>query len=170
MNMPVRLMLVLGAGLIAALPAAAQQLYKYVGPDGKVQYSDRPPPDGQKAEKVTGSRLSSVPGAPVAAANTDAAKSDAAKSTAPKTSAEQDQAYRQRRMEADEKAKKDAKAAQDQQVQAEACTNARRELAGMQSGARVARLNEKGERIFLDDAGVQGEVTRMEREIAAGCK
>ena len=111
-----------------------------------------------------------MPGAPVAAANTDAAKSDAAKSTAPKTTAEQDQAYRQRRMEADEKAKKDEKVAQDQQVQAETCANARRELAGMQSGARVARLNEKGERIFLDDAGVQGEVTRMEREIAAGCK
>jgi Domain of unknown function (DUF4124) len=169
MNTPVRLALVLGAAAIAALPAAAQQLYKYVGPDGKVQYSDRPPPDGRKAEKVTSSRLSSVPGAPVAAANTDAAKSDAAKS-APKTPAEQDQAFRQRRLEQEEKAKKDEKAAQEQQAKAESCANARRELAGMQSGARVARLNEKGERVFLDDAGIQGEISRMERDIAAGCK
>lgn len=165
MNMPVRLVLVLGAGLIAALPVAAQQLYKYVGPDGKVQYSDRPPPDGRKAEKVTSSRLSSVPGAPVAAANTDAAKA-----SAPKTPAEQDQAFRQRRLEQDEKAKKDDKLAQEQQMKADSCANARRELAGMQSGARVARLNEKGERVFLDDAGTQNEVARMEREIAAGCK
>jgi len=170
MKLPMRLVLVLGAGLIAALPAAAQQLYKYVGPDGKVQYSDRPPPDGRKAEKVTGSRLSSVPGAPVAAASTDAAKSDAAKASAPKTAAEQDQAFRQRRLDQEEKAKKDEKLAQEQQIQAESCANARRELAGMQSGARVARLNEKGERVFLDDAGTQSEIARMEREIAAGCK
>src|SRR5262245_23802147 len=71
MKTPVRLVLLLGATLIAALPAAAQQLYKYTGPDGKVQYSDRPPPDGRKAEKVTSSRLSSGPSTPVAAANTD---------------------------------------------------------------------------------------------------
>ena len=168
MNTPVRLALVLGAALIAALPAAGQQLYKYVGPDGKVQYSDRPPPDGRKAEKVTNSRLGSVPGSPVAAASTDAAKGDAAK--APKTPAEQDQAFRQRRIEQDEKAKKDEKAAQEQQARAETCAAARRELAGMQSGARVGRINEKGERVFLDDSQVQGEISRMEREIAAGCK
>ena len=165
MNTPVRLVLVLGAAAIAALPAAAQQLYKYTGPDGKVQYSDRPPLDGRKAEKVTSSRLSSVPGAPVAAAN-----SDAAKSTASKTAAEQDQAFRQRRIDAEEKAKKDEKLAQDQQQRAESCAGARRELAGLQSGARVARLNENGERVFLDDAGIQGEIARLEREIAGGCK
>ncbi len=170
MNTPVRLArvlaLVLGAAVIAALPAAAQQLYKYVGPDGKVQYSDRPPPDGRKAEKVTSSRLSSVPSGTAAAA----AGGDAAKSTAPKTAAEQDQAFRQRRIDAEEKAKKDEKLAQDQQQKTESCAGARRELAGLQSGARVARLNEKGEREFLDDAGIQGEITRLEREIAGGCK
>ena len=166
MNTPVRLVLVLGAALIAALPAAAQ-LYKYTGPDGKVQYSDRPPSDGRKAEKVTSSRVSSVPSGTTTAA---AASGDAAKSTAPKTAAEQDQAFRQRRIDAEEKAKKDEKLAQDQQQKTESCAGARRELAGLQSGARVARLNEKGERVFLDDAGIQGEITRLEREIGAGCK
>jgi len=162
-----RLVLALGAAALAALPAAGQQLYKYVGPDGKVQYSDRPPPDGQKAEKVTGSRLSSVgPGGTAAAA----ASGDAAKSSAPKTPAEQEQAYRQRKMEAEEKARKGEKVAQDQQQQAEACANARRDLAGVQSGARVARLNEAGERIFLDDAGVQNEISRLQRDVAANCK
>ena len=170
MKTPVRLALVLGAAVIAALPAAAQQLYKYVGPDGKVQYSDRPPPDGRKAEKVTGSRLSSVPGSPVAAASTDAAKGDAAKASAPKTPAEQDQAFRQRQIDAEQKAQKDAKLAQEQQQRDASCAAARRELAGMQSGARVSRLSEGGERVFLDDAGVQSEIARTEREIANGCK
>jgi hypothetical protein len=166
MNTPVRLVLALGVAALAALPVAAQQLYKYTGPDGKVQYSDRPPADGRKAEKVTSSRISSISTSPSAAAATG----DAAKSAAPKTAAEQDQAYRQRRAEAEEKAQKEAKLAQDQQLKAESCAGARRELAGLQSGARAARINENGERIYLDDGQVQGEVTRLQREIAVGCK
>ena len=166
MNALARLVFALGAATLAALPAAAQQLYKYVGPDGKVQYSDRPPADGRKAEKVTNSRIGSVgPGATAAAAS-----GDAAKSSTPKTPAEQEQAFRQRKMEADEKARKGEKVAQEQQQQAEACANARRDLAGVQSGARVARLNEAGERIFLDDSGVQGEISRLQRDVAANCK
>ena len=165
MNSLARLVLAVGVATLAASPAAAQQLYKYTGPDGKVQYSDRPPPGGQKAEKVTGSRVSSVgPGGAAAASG------DAAKSSAPKTAAEQEQAFRQRKMEAEEKAKKGEKVAQEQQQQAEACANARRDLAGVQSGARVARLNEAGERIFLDDAGVQNEISRLQRDVAANCK
>ena len=167
MNSLARLVLALGVATLAASPAAAQQLYKYVGPDGKVQYSDRPPPGGQKAEKVTGSRVSSVGSGGAAAA---AASGDAAKSSAPKTAAEQEQAYRQRKMEAEEKAKKGEKVAQEQQQQAEACATARRELSGVQSGQRVARLNEAGERIFLDDAGVQNEIARLQRDVAANCK
>lgn len=164
---PVRLVLVLGAVTLAALPAAAQQLYKYTGPDGKVQYSDRPPADGRKAEKVTSSRVTSVAsGAPSAAA----ASGDAAKSTTPKTAAEREQEFRQRKIDAEDKAKKDEKLALDQQQKAESCAGARRELAGLQSGARVARLNENGERIYLEDAQVQGEINRIQREIAVGCK
>jgi hypothetical protein len=163
----VRLVLALGAAALAAAPAVAQQLYKYTGPDGKVQYSDRPPVDGRKVEKVTSSRLSSVgTGAPAAAP----AGADAAKAVAPKTAAEQEQAYRQRRAEAEEKAQKEAKLAQDQQLKAESCAGARRELAGLQSGARAARINENGERIYLDDGQVQGEISRLQREIAVGCK
>lgn len=164
----VRLALALGAAALAALPAGAQQLYKYVGPDGKVQYSDRPPPDGRKAEKVTSSRISSVGPGPGGSAA--AASGDAAKASAPKTAAEQDQAFRQRRIDADDKAKKDEKLALDQQQKAESCAGARREIAGLQSGARAARMNENGERIYLDDAGVQSEVARLQREVAAGCK
>src|SRR5262245_52758599 len=112
---PVRLVLVLGGAALAALPVAAQQLYKYTGPDGKVQYSDRPPADGRKAEKVTSSRVSNVgSAAPTASA-------DAAKSTAPKTAAEREQEFRQRRIDAEDKAKKDEKLALDQRQKAESC-------------------------------------------------
>lgn len=165
MRLSARCLSAVAAALLLAAPAAAQQLYKYVGPDGRVQYSDRPPASGQKAEKITGSRISSV--GPGGAAG---AGSDAARVGAPKTPAEQEQAFRQRRIEAEEKAKKDEKLAQEARAKEESCAGARRELAGLQSGARVARLNDQGERIFLEDDQIQQEIARIQREIAVGCK
>jgi hypothetical protein len=165
MNQLARCLPALAVAALLAAPAGAQQLYKYVGPDGRVQYSDRPPLSGQKAEKITGSRIGSVGPGPTASTAPDAAKA-----SAPKTPAEQEQAFRQRRIEAEEQAKKDEKLAQDNRAKEDSCAGARRELAGLQSGARSARLNEQGERIFLEDDQIQQEIARIQREIAIGCK
>jgi hypothetical protein len=146
----------LALALAAAGPALAQQLYKQVGPDGKVTYSDRPATAGQKAEKISNSRVSSV--------GSGAAASGA------KTPADQEQAFQQRRAEADEKAKKDAKLAQETKAREQQCATLRREIAGMQTGGRIARVNANGEREFLDDGQVQQEVARMQGEVAANCK
>lgn len=162
-----RTVLALAAASLVAAPSAAQQLYKYVGPDGKVQYSDRPPAEGQKAEKITGGRVSTVsPGASAAAA----AGGDAAKSGAPKSPAEQEQEFRKRRLEAQEKASKDAKLAEGKRAQDESCAALRTQLSGVQSGARIARINAQGEREFLEDDGIQQEIQRLQREIANTCK
>ena len=155
------------AALLAA-PVGAQQLYKYTGPDGRVQYTDRPPAGVQNVEKVTGGRVSTV--GPSAAAAAAGAR-EAAKSGAPKTTADQEQAYRQRRAEAEEKAKKDEKIAQDNRENEQRCAYMRRELAGMQSGARISRINEKGETVFLEDPQIQSEISRVQRDLAASnCK
>jgi hypothetical protein len=158
-----RTLLALAAAGLVAAPSAAQQLYKYVGPDGTVQYSDRPPPNGQKAEKITRGQVSTISsGAPAAG--------DAAKSTAPKSTAEREQDFRKRRLEAQEKASKDAKLAEDQRDRAEACAASRRQLAGLQSGARVAKINEQGERVFLEEDGINQEIQQLQRDVAATCK
>jgi Skp family chaperone for outer membrane proteins len=147
---------------VLAVPAGAQQLYKYVGPDGRVQYTDRPPAGAQNVEKVTGSRVSTVgPAAPTT--------ENAAKSAAPKTPAEQEQAFRQRRAEAEANAKKQDKLAQDKRASDQQCDAMRRQLAGIQSGGRIAVPNAQGERIFLDDTQIQNEATRLQGEIAANC-
>jgi hypothetical protein len=146
---------------LLAAPAGAQQLYKYVGPDGRVQYSDRPPADGQKAEKVTGSRVSTV-------ATPGASGGEAGKS-GPKTPAEQEQAFRQRRADAEEKAKKDEKLAQETKAKDSYCASARRELTSLQSGQRIVRTDDKGERVFLEDPQIQQEIARVQRDIATNC-
>lgn len=153
------------AALLAA-PAGAQQLYKYVGPDGRVQYTDRPPAGGQKVEKVTGSRVSTVGSNASAAPVTEGA----AKASAPKTPAEQEQAFRQRRAEAQEKAAKADKLAQESRANAERCDALRRQLAGMQAGGRMVRPNAQGEREYLGDEEIQSQIARTQREIADSCK
>jgi hypothetical protein len=160
-----RTLLALGAAALVAAPAVAQQLYKYVGPDGKVQYSDRPPPEGTKAERITG-RASSV--APSVSASAGGA--DAAKAGAPKSLAEQEQEFRKRRLESQEKAAKEAKLAQEKRARDEACAALRTQLSGLQSGARIARINAQGDREFLEDDGIQQETQRLQRDIANTCK
>ena len=82
---------------------------------------------------------------------------------APKTAAEQEQAFRQRRAEAEEKAKKDEKVAQETKAKDAYCASARRELASLQSGQRIVRTDDKGERVFLEDAQIQQEIARVQR-------
>lgn len=48
--------------LLACLPASAQQIYRWVDADGRVQYSDKPPP-GVKSSPVQ-QRISSYAGTP----------------------------------------------------------------------------------------------------------
>lgn len=165
MSPVVRSLSALCAASLLALPAAAQQLYKYVGPDGRVQYSDQPPTNGQKAEKVTSSRVNSVPSG-ASAAPASPSKEEA---SGPKSTAEQEQAFRKRRMEAEEKERKEEKLAEEKRARAEACGSLRRNLAGMQSGGRIVRSNESGERVYLDDAQVQQDIARLQREISANC-
>lgn len=153
----------LAAASLLTAPATPQQLYKYIGPDGKVQYSDRPPADGRKADTVAGSRAGSVSSGAAPAA----AGSDAAKAGAPKSLADQEQAFRKRRLDGEENARKAEKLAEEQRARSEACGAMRRELAAVQSGARVARNNEAGERVFLEDTGIQQEAARLQRDMAA---
>jgi hypothetical protein len=40
----------------------------------------------------------------------------------------------------------------------------------MQSGARISRINEKGETVFLEDTQVQSEIARVQRDIGTTCK
>jgi len=167
MKQPARLLAALAAGALLAAPGVAQQLYKYVDKDGRVQYSDRPPAGGQKAEKVTGSRVGTVSGGTSTAA---AAAGDAAKASGPKTPAELEQDFRKRQSDAADKARKDEKLAEDRRAQDESCAEARRQLAGLQAGGRAARLNEQGERIFLDDDAIRQETERYQREIANSCR
>jgi hypothetical protein len=160
--------------LLLAMPLQAQ-MYKWVDANGKVQYTDKPPPAGAKSEAVK-NRSSSVSGpaeAPGAAAKGGAAKADAksgaATKSGPLTAAQQEQEYRKRKLEEGEADKKaQEKLAQDKQKQ-ENCAAAKSNVVSLEAGGRQARVDAKGERYFLDETQVQAEVAKARQQASTFC-
>lgn len=151
--------------LCLALPASAQ-MYKWVDSNGKVQYSDKPPPSNIKAEKLR--TTAPPPSAPAAGEDKAGAKKDAAKAK-PRTAAEEEQAFRKRQLDA-------AKAQEEQgQKQAEArdrsenCKRAKAALASLQMGGRQVRIDEKGERVYLADEEIARETAKAQQDAALAC-
>jgi hypothetical protein len=161
-----RLSVAIWLALCVALPASAQ-MYKWVDANGKVQYSDKPPPSNIKTEKLR--EPPTAPTAPAAKEAKDDVKKDAAKA-GPKTAAEQEQAFRKRK--ADE-AKAQEKQAEDEKIvrdKAENCKRARAAAANLEMGGRQIRIDAHGERVFLTDEQIAEETTRAKQEAAAACK
>jgi hypothetical protein len=155
-----RLSVAIWLALCLALPASAQ-MYKWVDSDGKVQYSDTPPPSNVKTEKLR------TPAASEGKGKEETPK-DAAK-TAPKTVAEQEQAFRKRQLDAAKAQEEEARKQAEARDKAENCKRAKAALANLTLGGRQVRIDDKGERVFLDDQQIVQETARAREEAAAMC-
>jgi hypothetical protein len=138
------------ACLVLPVPAAAA-LYKWIDANGRVVYSDQPPPANIKSEQLNATPPAANPHAVREMANQEA---ELKKREAER--AKQDEQTAKSRAEADKKATACARAAG--QV---------RELAAGQQA--VYRINEKGERALLDDAARVKERQQLERWLKANC-
>jgi hypothetical protein len=145
----------------AATPASAQWVWKDEA--GHVVASDQPPP-----MNVPQSRIIKEPrkgAAPVAADPAKDAAKDAPKSLADK---ELDAKVRQKE-QADAAKKADDEAAKAKALK-ENCTSARSNVAALTAGGRAARFNEKGEKVYIDDAERQSEINKQQAQVAQYCK
>ena len=156
-------------GLVLA--ASAQAQWKWRDAKGHVQYSDMPPPPGtpdkdilQRPQAATRSIVITPAGQPASAAS---APQPAA--SAP-TKAEQDAAARQKQDQEklDARRKEDERRAAD--VKRENCSRAQASMRDLQSGQRITRTNEQGERIFMDDAQRNAEIERVRQVMAESCR
>lgn len=143
--------------LVLASTNASAGLSKWVDADGKVHYSDQPPPPNVKAETL---RIPSASAAP------DPASAPAA----PKTIAE-----REAELKKAQQAKKEAadKAAQEQaRIEAEKadCAAAQQNLRTLQDGMRMFEFDAKGERSYLDDEQRRQRIEKAQQDINAYCK
>jgi hypothetical protein len=160
-----RLTVAIALTLCVALPVSAQ-MYKWVDANGKVQYSDKPPPSNIKTEKLRASPPpASVPAASDAKAGTP---KDAAKA-GPKTPAEQEQAFRKRQLEATKAEEEAGQKQAEARDKAENCKRAKAALASLEIGGRMTRIDDKGERVVLGDQEIAAETAKARQEAAAAC-
>ena len=166
-----RVSVAIALALCVALPASAQ-MYKWVDSNGKVQYSDKPPPSNIKTEKLRAPPP--APSAPATSATAGEAKAgtqkdkDAAKA-GPKTLAEQEQAFRKRQLEASKAQEADEKKQAQARDKAEHCRRATAAVNALQLGGRQQRIDSKGERVFLDEQQISQELAKAKKEAAAAC-
>ena len=161
-------------------PAQAQGQWKWRDAQGRVTVSDLPPPREvadkdilQRPAAVARAPAPAVPGvAPAAAGGGVAVPGVAASAPAAARPAPVDKELeaRKRAAEAEKAAKAKAEEQRAAAVRAENCKRARQHLATMDSGQRVARINEKGEREVLDDETRAAESRRAREIIASECR
>jgi hypothetical protein len=148
--------------LVLAQPAAAQ--WKWRDANGRVTASDLPPP-----REVPDKDILQRPQARARAVPPPAA----AASAAPAASAPPvDARLEARKRAADEQQREKAKAEEDKlaAARAENCRRARNHLSTLDSGIRMTRTNDKGEREILDDKARADETRRAREVIASDCR
>jgi hypothetical protein len=151
--------------LLAALPAAAQ--WKWKDARGQTVISDVPPPREiperdvlQRPELVV--RRTAAQPAPAASA--PAVESIAKAKVDPELEARKKKAEQEQTDKV--KAEEEKVAAQ----RAENCKRARAHMGSLDSGIRLTRVNEKGEREILDDKQRADEINRTRQIIASDCR
>lgn len=157
------------AALVLALAAPlAHAQWKWRDKTGQVNASDRPPPLDIPDKDIL-ARPAPVPEfrrvLPGAAAS-------AAAAAEPQRQPAGDRELEARRRAAEQEQAGKTKAEEERLAaqRAENCRRARSHVAAMESGQRIARVNEKGEREVLDDRGRAEELRQAREVIASECR
>lgn len=161
--------------LFIAVPVSAE-VYSWRDRDGRVHYSDMPPP-GSGAVVVRGAaQPAAAPAAPTEstsgqAGGTESAAptSDAAASEGRRSLAEREREFRERRAAAAEAEAEAQKKAEQRAERERVCADLKNQLAGLESGQRVARFNAAGEREVMDDAARNEESARLRSQLESSC-
>lgn len=154
-------------GATLALPAAAQ--WKWRDQNGHTQYSDTPPPPSIADKDILQRPGGTSTAARAAAVAAPASAASGAPALAPK-GADTELDAKRKKTEQDAEDKKKADEAKLAAARAENCTRAKAQMRTFDSGVRISRTNEKGEREFLDDKARAAEVARTREVMTSECK
>lgn len=164
--------LILALAVCIALPTLGHaELYKWKDKNGQTQYTDTPPPSNIKLENIRGKKILSPTGKEPLSAVTDPQPVPVSVSPPPQmpTISEEDAAAKIRQESAErEKQNKQEKEAQAK-LKEENCKAAKANLQSYAQGGRVYKMNDKGEREYLDDAGLKQGADKARSEVAQYC-
>jgi len=136
------------------IQTATAQIYKWVDGNGVTHYGERPP-QNQKAQTV-GTNPATVP----------APDSPSAKPPDNVDLQQKNIEFKKRRIERERKAEQELKQAQEKR---ERCNFARDDLKQMEASERLYDLDDKGERVYLNDAERKATIERARRRIEQFC-
>lgn len=158
-------LLACGLLCLTALNAVAQ--WQWIDADGRRVFSDRAPPADVPEKNIVkrpGNRgvAASYPSATAAAETPPAAGAPSGldKSLQEKRKKAEDEQAAKRKVEEERAA----------QARADNCSRAQQAKAGLDSGQRIARTNDKGEREFMDDSAREIEAERIQGIISENCR
>ena len=142
---------VLGSGLSAA------QVYKWVDDKGVTHYSESPPPDKKEQAK----KLNTTTPSGFGVSSAKEAKS----------AADLEADFKQRRIARDEQDRKETKAADDERKDAvKRCGKARQSLGELRAPVPLYDINEKGEKVYLEDDQRKIQIDETEAAIKRYCR
>ena len=156
------------AVLVCSMPLVAAAEWQWLDKDGRRVFSDQAPPP-----EVPPNRILKKPGMRAAAApeaDTAAPAAPVAAPVAKPSGKDKELETRKKQADAAAAARKKADEQQFAQAKADNCARAKSGKATFDSGVRVVRANEKGERIVMDDAERAAEMKRLDTIIASDCK
>lgn len=162
-----------GVACLVSMSAMAQ--WQWIDKDGRKVFSDRAPPadtpDKNILKQPAGrSQAANLPAAAPAPAADSGASAPRAEGIAPRVSGKDKELEEKKRQAQDAEAA--GKKAEEQRVaraKADNCARARQSKATFDSGVRIARTNDKGEREIMDDAARAAETQRIQAIINSDC-
>lgn len=135
-------------------------LTKWVDAEGKVHYSDTPPPDNVKTETLH------ISASPNAVSSPNAASSAP---SAPKTIYEKEADLKKERKAKDEAAQKAAREQEEASTKQRNCEQSRTQLLTLQNSPRISTYNAQGERTIMDDSARQRSIDEAQAAIGKYC-
>ncbi len=159
--------LALGLAILSAAPAALAQ-WVWKDDSGQTVASDQPPPPNIPASRILRTPAKKSSGVVPTDTNSGNDANDT-KSVPDKSLAQQNQEFEKRQKAQADAAKKQQEEAAKAQRKEQVCTALRSNLAGLEAGGRIVRINEQGEREYLDDSQRQAEIQRTQSDIAKNC-
>ena len=131
--------------------AAAAQMYKWVDEKGVTHYSESPPPDGKGAKVELKASGPATPAPPI-----DWKQKE--------LDARQQRIQKEQRDENQNASEANAKA-----VRTNRCLQAQRELNIVQMARPIYQMNEKGEKVYLEDKDRQREIDAWKENVRKYC-
>lgn len=168
----VRIVPLAAVGLVLGLLLPAQAQWKWRDTGGQINVSDRPPPKDVPEKDILARPAPELRRAAAPAALAAAAAPAASAPASPGAAMPVERELQARKLAAEQEQSARARAAEEKAVasRADNCRRARAQVGALESGQRIARVNDKGETEVLDDQVRADELRRARDIIASDCR